>query len=140
MRITRWGFLLALMLAIAPMFALQVFAVGDGVGLGPPAFDVNIQSAYETQDIDNGILVRAPDGRITQPNSGALSVGGHIGYRMSVDSIVDAALTPDSVRLWRHAHESKCRHIGSQLTAFQGKYSSTQRGAMSLPGGLSLVL
>ena len=73
MRMIRWGFMLALVLAIAPMFALQVFAVGEGVGISPPAISMSIQSAYETPDVPvsldtgNGIMLSAPDGVSTQP-------------------------------------------------------------------------
>ena len=130
MQMIRWGFMLALLLAIAPMFALPMFDVGEGVGIGPPAASVSIQNAQETLDTGNGIMVRAPDGLITQPTGGAESASGHIGYQ-TISETKTAALAPIYVRLWQRESGADLEHT---------VFGISERGAMPLAGGRLLVL
>ena len=145
MRMIRWGCMLALVLAIAPMFALQVFAVGEGVGIGPPAASMSIQSAYETLDVPvsldtgNGIMLSAPDGVSTQPNSGVENATGQ-AYRMIGESNT-VALPLAYVRLWRHEHGANCGHTTQSMLAVSKGYLPESEGrAMALPGGIQMAV
>lgn len=144
MRMIRWGFMLALVLAIAPMFALQVFAVGEGVGIGPPAISMSIQSAYETLDVPvsldtgNGIMLSAPDGVSTQPNSGVENATGQ-AYRMIGESNT-VALPLAYVRLWRHEHGANCGHTQGMLAISKGHLHESEGRAMTLPGGIQVTV